>query len=235
MKYQAVIFDLFGTLLDFLTDDEYKAAHANVAEILGAPLDDFRQVWSSTIRDRDRGFFGSLEGDLANAARLLGLKPGADQLHRAAEVRLKLYAKNLTPRKGAIETLTALRASGLKVGLITGCAWEVPALWPDTHFVPLMDFTVFSCVAGMSKPDPRIYELACEGLGVRPEDCLYVGDGGYYELAGARQVGMDAVLIKVADDPYPYTSRQEALEWQGPTISSLLQLLDLVNAVSLED
>ena len=235
MKYQAVIFDLFGTLVDFLTDDEYKAAHARVAEILDAPLSDFRRIWSQTIRERDRGLFGSLEGDLGNAARLLGLQASVDQLHRAAEVRLKLYARHLTPRKGAIETLTALRASGLKVGLITGCAWEVPALWPDTHFVPLMDFTVFSCVAGMSKPDPRIYELACEGLDVLPKDCLYVGDGGYYELAGARQVGMDAVLIKVADDPYPFTSRQEALEWQGPMISSLPELLYLIEPPDLED
>ena len=228
MKYQAVIFDLFGTLVDFLTDDEYKAAHAKVAAILNVPLDDFRRVWAQTLSQRDKGLFGSLEGDLANAARLLGLQQSVDQLHKAAEVRLKLYSKNLTPRKGAIETLNALHTAGLKTGLISGCAWEVPLLWPNTLFASLIEAPVFSCSVGLSKPEPKIYELACEGLGVLPKDCLYVGDGGYYELAGARQVGMDAVLIKVADDPYPYTSRQEALEWQGPTITSLPELLNLV-------
>ena len=235
MRYQAVIFDLFGTLVDFLTDKEYAAGRAEVAAVLDAPLDDFRRVWSTTHRDRDRGLFGSPEGDLANAARLLGLQTSAEQIRQAAQVCLKLYHKNLTPRKGAIETLTALRANGLKTGLITGCAWEIPALWPDTAFVPLFDHTVFSCVAGMSKPQSEIYHLACERLGIQPEHCLYVGDGGSNELAGAEAVGMDAVLIKVPEDPYPYTSRQEALEWQGPTITSLPELLDLIEPPDLED
>jgi hypothetical protein len=51
---------------------------------------------------------------------------------------------------------------------------------------------------------------------------------GILVLAGARQVGMDAVLIKAPDDPYPFTTRQETLEWQGPTITSLHELLNLV-------
>ena len=229
MKYQAVIFDLFGTLVDFLTDDEYKAAHAQVAAILSAPLDDFRKVWSSTIRERDTGRFGSLEGDLLNALQVLGLQATDDQIRQAVNTRLDLFRRSLTPRKGAVETLTALRARGLKTGLISVCAWEIPTLWPDSAFAPLMDFSVLSCSVGLLKPEPEIYRLACKGLGVQPRDCLYIGDGGSHELSGAEKVGMSSVLIKVPGDPYPYTSRQEALEWQGHTITSLPQLLDLVN------
>ena len=225
---KAVIFDLFGTLVDLLSEEEYKAGHAQWTAGLNAPQDDFRKVWSSTIVERDTGRFGSLEGDLLNALRVLGLQATDDQIRQAMNARLDLFRKNLTPRKGAIETLTALRARGLKTALISVCGGEIPPIWPETDFAPLMDCTVFSCVVGLMKPEPKIYQLACQDLGIRPDECLYVGDGGSHELAGAEKVGMHSVLIKVADDPFPFTARQEALEWQGPTITSLPELIDLL-------
>jgi putative hydrolase of the HAD superfamily len=58
----------------------------------------------------------------------------------------------------------------------------------------LFDVTVFSCDAGILKPDPRIYRLATDGLGLPPEQCLYVGDGGHRELRGAREAGLATAL-----------------------------------------
>jgi putative hydrolase of the HAD superfamily len=37
------------------------------------------------------------------------------------------------------------------------------------------------------KPDPRIFQLACKRLGLQPEDCLYVGDGGSNEFTAAKE------------------------------------------------
>ena len=42
----------------------------------------------------------------------------------------------------------------------------------------------------MVKPDPHIYQHACENLDVAPSDCIFVGDGNSGELRGAAQVGM---------------------------------------------
>jgi putative hydrolase of the HAD superfamily len=44
--------------------------------------------------------------------------------------------------------------------------------------------------------DPRIYEIACERLGVEAGDCLFVGDGANDELPGAERVGMAAVQLR---------------------------------------
>ncbi len=55
-------------------------------------------------------------------------------------------------------------------------------------------------VIGLVKPDPAIYQLACQRLGVIPEDCRYVGDGGSNELTGADASGMRAVLIAPSYD-----------------------------------
>jgi putative hydrolase of the HAD superfamily len=56
-----------------------------------------------------------------------------------------------------------------------------------------MGSIVLSCETGLVKPDPEIFKLCAARLGVRPEDCLYVGDGGSDELRGASTVGMTPV------------------------------------------
>ena len=69
------------------------------------------------------------------------------------------------------------------------------------------------------KPDPRIYLRACDELGVEPGECLYVGDGANDELAGAQRVGMRPVLIH---------RPEEKPQWDGPRITSIPDVLDLV-------
>jgi putative hydrolase of the HAD superfamily len=68
--------------------------------------------------------------------------------------------------------------------------------------------------------------LATKKLGVRPEDCLYIGDGGSRELSGSSQAGMDAVQIDFRGDLEAY--RPGAEQWQGRVITSLEGVLELV-------
>ena len=59
----------------------------------------------------------------------------------------------------------------------------------------LLDAVVSSADVGLHKPDPRIFELACERLGVAPSDAAHVGDHQYADIIGAEAVGMVPVLI----------------------------------------
>jgi putative hydrolase of the HAD superfamily len=90
---------------------------------------------------------------------------------------------------------------------------------------PFFDTVVFSCVAGVKKPDPRIYQLALERLKVKPQDCLYVGDGSSYELTGARKVGMHPVQIHVPGEIVYFLDEDD---WDGHPISSLSEVLNLI-------
>jgi putative hydrolase of the HAD superfamily len=131
----------------------------------------------------------------------------------------------LVGRSGLVDTLEAIRARGARVGLISNCTEEVADVWPDTAFAHLFDHAVFSATAGLAKPDPAIYLLAAEGLGVEPEECLFVGDGANDELRGARDVGMTPVLIhREGEDPH----WEELRDWDGHRITALPQVLELV-------
>jgi epoxide hydrolase-like predicted phosphatase len=59
-------------------------------------------------------------------------------------------------------------------------------------FEDLVDEIVYSHEAGMSKPDPRIYALACARLGVRPQEMVFLDDADQH-VAGAREAGIHAV------------------------------------------
>jgi putative hydrolase of the HAD superfamily len=129
----------------------------------------------------------------------------------------------LRPRHEVIETLRELRQRGLRLGLISGCSGDVPIVWGETPFVGLFDATVFSCEVGLRKPDVRIFRKAASELQIPTKACLYVGDGGNDELAGAGRAGMTAVLLRSSTISAPRESREWAYEVDE--IASVLSLV----------
>ena len=113
------------------------------------------------------------------------------------------------------------------MALISDCSPDVPVLWPTTPFAQAIDHPLFSCVEGLTKPDPAIYLRACERLGVELRVCVYVGDGGNHELSGAKRVGMRAILIKLPKETSAW-HRSESDTWRGEAIQTLSELPSLV-------
>ncbi|HUS59105.1 MAG TPA: HAD family hydrolase [Planctomycetota bacterium] len=224
MKYSAVIFDLFGTLVATFSSRKYKNLLCSMAAAVGASPDHFSRLWLETCNDRWSGAFATTEANIEHICHKLGLAAAPQSIAEAARVRLPVVEESMQPREDAADTLKRLRTAGCRIGLISDCSMEVPLHWPCTPFAPLVDVPIFSCTAGIRKPDPRIYRLACERLGVAPPQCIYVGDGGSRELSGASAVGMHPVLIRVPHENND-AHRIEAEEWQGTRISKLSEVL----------
>ena len=230
MKYQAAIFDLFGTLVDIYYHDDYYNALDSMISALKAPRDEFVKLWLGTVDGRVIGVFRTLEENLEYICRELNVQVTGLQIEKAKQIRFDYVANALTPREGTIETLSHLKSDGYKIGLVSNCSSEPPLLWKDTPFAHLFNVTVFSSVAGVQKPNPRIYLMAAEQLKINPKDCLYVGDGDSHELTGAADVGMYPVLIRPAheDSTSAMRSNPEIDSWSGTVISSLKEVLNLV-------
>jgi putative hydrolase of the HAD superfamily len=224
----AVIFDLFGTLIDNLDFTVYDGILSQMADVLHVSGEDFRRAWRAAIDDRMSGKHGSTtQDDVAHACLAMGAIPRPDRLDEACAIRVDFTAQTLKPASETLVTLAELRTQGYPIGLITDCTSEVPALWPNTPLAALIDHAVFSCREGITKPDPRIYLLACRRLGVEPGQCLYVGDGSSRELTGASEVGMRAILLKGTHIDFSGIDRSDALSWRGEAISSLSDILTI--------
>ncbi|UCC17202.1 MAG: HAD-IA family hydrolase [Dehalococcoidales bacterium] len=230
MKYEAVIFDLFGTLVKNYTVQQHEGTLTEMAAILSAPRDRFIQLWYDTFNMRCLGELKTPEENVVYVCRELGIAVDKDLVKQAALVRYTLTRDTMIPLPGALRILTSLKNRGMKIGLVSDCSSEAPKVWSDTPFYSLFDITIFSCMEGVKKPDPRIYNLAADRLGVKPEDCLYIGDGSSNELTGAAAVGMHPVLIIDPEEDSSGTHRVdfEGDEWRGPVISSLKEVLTLV-------
>jgi putative hydrolase of the HAD superfamily len=130
-----------------------------------------------------------------------------------------------------VATLARLKDQDYKIGLISNCSIEIPILWQETAFANLVATPIFSCRERLKKPDPRIYHLACERLGVTPKECLYIADGENHELTAAATVGLHAVLLRNSTLQNRLELFRESREWQGATIQSLAEIVRLTSAV----
>lgn len=227
-RFEAVVFDLFGTLVYEFPRSDWDEWLDTAAAVLEADPEAFHLAWSATAIDRQTGRAGGVEENLQTVAARAGAWPTDAQIAEALELRAALYRKWFVPRPNAEEILRDLRERRMPTALISMCAPDTPALWRSSPLGGLVDVEVFSCEIGLRKPDPEIYLAAAERLGVEPAACLYVGDGAYAELSGAARVGMHAVLIRDADEAEAL--RPEAEDWSGPAIADLREIGALLEA-----
>jgi putative hydrolase of the HAD superfamily len=229
LSFDAIIFDLFGTLVNSFSARLHDAALCQMATALRVPYAGFMRGWIETTWPmRVLGTLASVEDNVLYVCRELGVDADGRQVAAATEIMLEFTRAGLVPRQGACEVLTALSAAGYKIGLISDCAPAVPRIWMETPFATLIDAAVFSCDVHLQKPDPRIYQLTCARLGVQAQRCLYAGDGSSHELSGAKAMGMTAVLVSGANNDYYDTHRPDVEGWDGLEIASLTELLALV-------
>ena len=192
-RYKAVLFDLWGTMVDDLVYPEsnrliYQQKTDELADLLGVDRGEFSKAWDASGAERMVGASPSTEAALSHICKGLEVDPGEDCIRAVAEMRCAYVRDALSSRSGTVETISTLQDSGYRVGLISNCSEEVSRLWDSTPFAPLVDTAALSFNVGLAKPDPRIYKLATRWLGVSAEHCLFVGDGGG-ELTCASKAG----------------------------------------------
>lgn len=99
-----------------------------------------------------------------------------------------------------IHRVRELRANGYRLAVLTNNVVEWGPVWKATFPVAeLFDHVVDSCEVGLRKPDPKIFHLTCDRLGVKPEASVFLDDSAT-NVNGAQAVGMRTVLV--GDNPW---------------------------------
>jgi putative hydrolase of the HAD superfamily len=218
VRYRAIIFDLWQTLVPWDVEESMRF-NSEVAQTIGVEPERYLEAWLSVHHLPNRN-----TGPASDHFRALFGELGVDtDVEQVLAMRRERARRVLVPRPDALPTLENLRRRGHLLGMISVCTQDVPQVWDDTPLGGKFDATVFSCDVGVSKPDRRIYEIACEQLEVEPGDCLFVGDGANDELPGAKRAGMEAAQLRAPGEPL--TPDGEA--WTGPWIEHLSEVVEL--------
>jgi putative hydrolase of the HAD superfamily len=218
MEIRAVVFDLFGTLIDDSPPSDYRRFHAETAAALGTDPQRFHELWEAHDVAR---YTGPIDACFQSICAELGV----GDFGPALALRVERLRGLLVPRPDAVSTLRELRERGFRLGMISNATSELSSLWAESAFQPLFDAVLFSADERMMKPDRRLYDRMAELLAVEAAQCLFVGDGAYRELQGAAEAGMSPVLIRAPHDEWEH---EGTIGWDGPRISALSEVLALV-------
>jgi epoxide hydrolase-like predicted phosphatase len=115
----------------------------------------------------------------------------------------RLFA-GVGPDEAMIEAVRGVRASGVPTGLISN-SWGGTS-YDQVAIDELFDAVVISGDVGLHKPEPEIFHLGAERIGVPPAECVFVDDLRE-NCAGAEAVGMTAILHRGADSTVPELER----------------------------
>jgi HAD superfamily hydrolase (TIGR01549 family) len=111
-------------------------------------------------------------------------------------------------QEGAAEAITRVRELGYRVGIVSNADGRVGALLEALGLAQLVEFVIDSHAVGVAKPDPRIFRMGADRLGLPPGECLYVGDLYAVDVVGARAAGLVPLLL----DPFDRFAEWEDVE-----------------------
>lgn len=194
-KRNTVLFDLGGVVLG-------SPLHAirDYEEELGFGRNAINLVAANTAPD---GAWSRLErGELEMEAFYAAFESDCKAAGLEIDARLMMQRMSdaTEPRPAMLDAIARLRKAGLKVGALTNNWAHAEDAERDDGTRALRDrFDVFieSSVEGLRKPDPAIYRLACERLGARPEEMIFLDDIGG-NLKPAQAMGMATIKV---DEP----------------------------------
>ncbi len=213
MNLKAVIFDLDGVIVT--TDDCHYRAWQQMADEEGIPF-------NRTINERLRGV--SRMESLAIVLEQAKKAYSGPQKQEMAERKNRYYVeliRNLSPQDilpGVMKVLNALKRAGVKTA-IGSSSKNAPLILMQVG----LDFTFDAVVCGndiqKSKPDPEVFLLAAQKLGVAPQDCLVVEDADA-GIAAAKAAGMLSLGVGLAANHRQTDFAAASL--QDPTVLNIL-------------
>ena len=235
----AFLLDLYGTLVDIHTDENQPSLWKMMAGFVlsrgadwegkalrRAYLEGLRQE-EERLRLRDRGLPRAQgEIDLALVFARLYTEKGvradaaliaetALAFRKASTTRLRLYA-------GAKELLAALGQRGRVILLSNAQSLFTRPELEMLGLTDCFDSIYLSSETGFKKPDPRFYRLALDREGLKPKDCLMIGNDPVCDGEGPRSVGIPAYVIRSGISPRGIT---EGYDQEGMDLKKLKRIL----------
>jgi putative hydrolase of the HAD superfamily len=230
-KIQAITFDLYGTLIDIVTNEDKMEVFDFLSLYLRYYDMNFESAKLKAAFDAEK--YQSLcdrherypEVDLQQVFDSVLKKEGSPNSFLVKSV-CKLYRILSRERfqlfPDCLPVMKEMKASGYVLGLVSNAqkvftANEIRMLGLENFFKHM----VFSSRFGFCKPDHRLFAIICDVLDIPPANAVYIGDNPYNDVKGAKKIGMTTILlsrelksvIPGLEPDYYATDLWDAWEW----------------------
>jgi putative hydrolase of the HAD superfamily len=235
MSIEAVVFDWGGTLsiyADIELIDMWHLAADHLARATGRDREELRdkllaaelRYWKSVVETQHTGTLADI---LASESRALGLDVTTAVISEAAQRHLDAWTPHIRHHVDAVPALGALRAAGIKIGMLSNTHW--PEAFHEQflsrdQLAPLIDVRAYTSNMSHSKPHAEAFQHVLSRLGVSAERAVMVGDRPIDDIFGAQQIGMRTVFRPHPGSPALGDVRPDA------TIQHLSELPQLIAA-----
>ncbi|MDF2483916.1 MAG: hypothetical protein K0R46_84 [Herbinix sp.] len=211
MRYEAVIFDLSDTLIEYTPN--YARIYGDRIRNLGYEVSDetakemSRAVNQAIGEQSRREQFGDLHLSQEQLAALLDRTALSCVTDIVQDAQLSMLSRIPIPLQeisiidGAIEVLEELQRHFRLAIVSNHFAWIMNYL-NESGLSNYFEAIIISEIVGVEKPNPRILQIALQELDLPPDKCIYVGDQPNDVLC-AKQVGVDCVWIAPLDLQLP--------------------------------
>jgi len=220
---KGVVFDLDNTLLDFMKMKEF-AVKAAIRGMIEAGLKvnedksyiEINSIYEEFGWENQKVFDVFLEKSIGHVDNKF-LAAGIVAYRRAREANLMAYPN-------VNKTLMALTKSGIKLGVVS----DAPSreAWMRIYYLNLyhyFDVVITYDDSGERKPSPIPFQLALDGMGLRPEETIMIGDWPERDVVGAQQIGMKTAFARYGDT---FGTVNSGADWD---LNDIYQLVGIIN------
>ena len=187
---KAVIFDMYETLITLFQNPLYFGTQ--MAIDAGISEEEFQLLWKPTEYGRTIGKMNLEETlEFILKEKQCYSKELLSKIVDKRKMSKKECFKYLHPE--ILPMLKELKKKGICIGLISNCFSEEVEAIRNSELFPYFDATYLSFEQGLQKPEKEIFIRCMNKLSVSSDECIYVGDGGSFELETASEIGMKAI------------------------------------------
>jgi len=211
VMYENYVFDLYGTLLDIRTNENNAYLWKKLSEIYRAYGADytagelkrtFRLLEQEIVRILPENGEPDLNQVFDRLFHCKGVECDSRLITHVAITFRSLSRKKLCVYEGVYEALQRLKDKGKGIYLLSNAQRDFTR--PELTMTGLADYfdgILISSEVGYKKPAPEFFDQLFRTFGLKPEECLMIGNDEYSDIEGAIRAGMDSLYIHTAISP----------------------------------
>jgi len=229
----AIIFDLFGTLIDESSDElAHKALSKYLADVHGGVFtaEEHLNLYHELIESRGLDSSEAVWEALLKLSKLKNFEVHVE-LKSIMELHVRFHAQYAVLYDDVAEAIEVARKFTDLLGVVSDADKDVAlAILESAELLKYFSVVVTSGELGIRKPDPRLFLEACNRLGITPSECVVIGDS-WRDVEGGKRAGMKVVLI-ARSPPSSWETSYEPDDRAGNLVEAVSKAIKLLTQQS---